>query len=109
MGQLKDDLTHTRHETGEKLLSMEGAIDLLRYQVEQIDDRFDKMFDQITSVSVNKFSLNKHYSLFDIQFQRSLNWIMGAMARVKMDKDPPFLVQKTRKHFIQLTQLFSLV
>jgi hypothetical protein len=66
MGQLKDDLSHTRHETGEKLSSMEEAINLLRFEVEVIDDRFDKMLEQMTSVSVSKFSLNKYYSLFDI-------------------------------------------
>ncbi|CAF1365347.1 unnamed protein product, partial [Rotaria sordida] len=77
INQLKDELTRLRTDTSNKSLSMESTVAILQNRIEQIDNRFDRMMAEMTS------------------FQDSLNWMMRAMARANMDKDPPLIVQKS--------------
>ena len=60
INQLKDELTRSRTDTNEKILSMKSTVSHLHDQVRQIDNRIEKMFTRMISV------------------------------RVKMEKNPPF-------------------
>ncbi|UJR18510.1 hypothetical protein I4U23_005417 [Adineta vaga] len=68
--QLNNTLTRIQTETNDKSASMEIDISHLRDRVNHVDNRLDKVID-------------------------SLDWIMGAMARVKMGRtDPPSIKEQ---------------
>ncbi|CAF1154085.1 unnamed protein product [Adineta steineri] len=79
INQLKDELKRLRADTDGKSSSTEPTASDLQNQIKQIDNRSDKMMTEM------------------ISFQKSLNWMMTAMERFNMDKDPPLIVLKPRK------------
>ncbi|CAF0727918.1 unnamed protein product [Adineta steineri] len=79
INQLKDEFKRLRTDTDSKSSSMESTVSQLQDRIERIDNRSDKMMTEM------------------ISFQKSLNWMMTAMERFNMDKDPPLIVQKPRK------------
>ena len=99
MDQLKDELIDSWTDTRENLLTMEENFFSVQNQVKQTDDRVDTMVTQMKSVSGNSLCPERSNSIL-IQFQDSLNWIMKAMERVKMDKDPPLFEQKSSKLYL---------
>ncbi|CAF1543437.1 unnamed protein product, partial [Rotaria sordida] len=76
INQLKDELIRLRTDASNKSLSMESTVAILQNRIEQIDNRFDRMITEM------------------ISFHDALNWMMRAMARTNMDRDPPLIVQK---------------
>lgn len=57
MNQLKDELTHTRNDISDRLVSMEIDVSVLRYRMEHMDEQIDEMTKRITSVSLINFIL----------------------------------------------------
>ncbi|CAF0997725.1 unnamed protein product [Adineta steineri] len=84
MNQLRDEFTTSRIDTTIQLSSMDSTVSFLDNRVEQIDNSVKNLTIQM------------------VKFQDSLNWIMTAMARVKMDKDPPLFQQALRKLIMHL-------
>ncbi|CAF1001038.1 unnamed protein product [Rotaria sordida] len=69
--QLTDEHTQEYIETGDKLSSVQSTVTSLQKRVELMDTRLERITD-------------------------SLNWIMKAMARVKMTKEDPPLIEHTK-------------
>ena len=93
INQIKDELGHTRRDVTDRLFFVDMAVSHLRYRVDEIDAHMSKMAS-VSSIIVSAFT--ESLSIF-IQLENSLNWIMGAMERVKMDKEPPYIGQKPGK------------